>query len=189
MDAYLTLVAAQETVRAAQAGVDRAEVILKTISAQVGAELRPGADQSRAEAELAAARTQSIQAEQAVDVSRATLAQFTGGDPSRLGIATGNLLELPPEKAPAADRNCRESVVVEQSAAVEQATGAVARAGTDVFSEVLSPGRGLCARLRRGNQRRSSRRTQRTWHPTYKIMRSASPSRFPILDLPAIRAR
>ena len=77
-DAYLTLVAAQETVRAAQAGVDRAEVIARTITAQVNAQLRPGADQSRAEAELAAARTQLIQAQQAVEVARATLAQFTG---------------------------------------------------------------------------------------------------------------
>ena len=50
-DAYLTLVAAQETVRAAQAGVDRAEVIARTTNALVGAELRPGADASRAQAE------------------------------------------------------------------------------------------------------------------------------------------
>jgi outer membrane protein len=61
-DAYLTLFAAEETVRAAQAGVDRANVVVKTITAQVNAQLRPGADQSRAEAELAAARTQFIQA-------------------------------------------------------------------------------------------------------------------------------
>src|SRR5215831_14697467 len=57
-DAYLTLAAAQETVRAAQAGVDRAEVLVRTVRAQVDAQLRPGADASRAEAELAAARTQ-----------------------------------------------------------------------------------------------------------------------------------
>ena len=61
-DAYLTLVAAQEAARAAQAGVDRAEIVTRTTAAQVNAELRPGADQSRAEAELAAARTQRIQA-------------------------------------------------------------------------------------------------------------------------------
>lgn len=35
VDVYLTIVAAHETVRAAQAGVDRAEVILKTITAEV----------------------------------------------------------------------------------------------------------------------------------------------------------
>ena len=44
VDAYLTLVAAQETVRAAQAGVDRAMSFVRTITAQVNAQLRPGAD-------------------------------------------------------------------------------------------------------------------------------------------------
>ena len=77
-DAYVTLVAAQETVRAAQAGVDRAEVISRTISALVNAQLRPGADASRAEAELAAARTQLIQAQQAVEIARANVSQFVG---------------------------------------------------------------------------------------------------------------
>ena len=50
-DAYLTLAAAQETVQAAQAGVERAETVERTITALVNAELRPGADGSRAEAE------------------------------------------------------------------------------------------------------------------------------------------
>ena len=120
-DAYLTLVAARETVRAAQAGVDRAEVVVKTITAQVNAQLRPGADQSRAEAELAAARTQLIQAQQAVDVSAATLSQFVGTEPSGLSVVSGNLLNLPPEEAPAALNTAANPVMVEQSAAVEQA--------------------------------------------------------------------
>ncbi len=82
-DAYLTLAAAQETIRAAQAGVDRAEALSRTITARVNAELRPGADASRAEAELAAARTQLIQAQQAAEVSRAIVAQFVGGEPAQ----------------------------------------------------------------------------------------------------------
>src|ERR1700720_443511 len=101
-DAYLTLVAAQETVLAAQAGVDRADVVVRTITAQVNAQLRPGADQSRAEAELAAAKTQLIQAEQAIEVSRATLAQFTGNDASHIALAAGSLVQLPPEQVPSA---------------------------------------------------------------------------------------
>src|SRR5437870_2015480 len=47
-DAYLTLAAAQETVRAAQAGVDRAEVLVRSVRALVNAQLRPGADASSA---------------------------------------------------------------------------------------------------------------------------------------------
>jgi outer membrane protein TolC len=120
-DAFLTVVAAQETVRAAQAGVDRAQTIFKTISAQVHAELRPGADASRAEAELAAARTQLDQASQALDVARATLAQFAGGDPSQVAVAPGCLLRLPSDTPPVALNTAANPAAVEQNAIVEQA--------------------------------------------------------------------
>jgi outer membrane protein len=120
-DAYLTLVAAQETARAAQAGVERAETIAKTITAQVNAQLRPGADQSRGEAELAAARTQLIQAQQAIEVARATLSQFTGSDPVQIAAAAGSLVQPPPEQAPAPFQPASNPVVVEQNAVVEQA--------------------------------------------------------------------
>jgi outer membrane protein TolC len=120
-DAYLTLVAAQETVRAAQAGVDQAQTTVRTITAQVTAELRPGADQSRAEAELAAARTQFDQAQQAVEVSRATLAQFTGVDPSTISVVPGGLTRLPPDNPPARLDTAQNPSALEQSAAVEQA--------------------------------------------------------------------
>ena len=72
-DAFLTVIAAGQTVQAAQAGVDRTETLLRIVTAQVKAQSRPGADQSRAEAEAAAARTQLVQAQQGLDVSRATL--------------------------------------------------------------------------------------------------------------------
>src|SRR5262252_2459366 len=66
-DAYLTYAAAQETLRAAQAGVARAEVLQRSVHALADAGLRPGADASRADAELAVARTQFVQAQQAVE--------------------------------------------------------------------------------------------------------------------------
>src|SRR5207247_10826035 len=89
---YLTRAAAQETVQAAQAGVDRAQVLLRTITAQVNAELRPGADASRAEAELAAARTQLIQARQAVEVAHSLFSQYLGTDPRQVTISAPRLL-------------------------------------------------------------------------------------------------
>jgi outer membrane protein TolC len=120
-DAYLTLAAAQETVRAAQAGVDRAEAIAKTITALVSAQLRPGADQSRADAEVAAARTQLIQAESAVAVARATLAQFTGGDPATISISAPALVRLPPQQTAAPLDPAANPRMLEQSAAIGQA--------------------------------------------------------------------
>jgi len=119
-DAYVTLVAAQETVRAAQAGVDRAEVLARTIDALVNSQLRPGADSSRAQAELAAARTQLIQARQAVEVGRANLSQFVGVEPPQITVVAPRLLRLPPERnAPALDTGANP-ISIEQNAVIEQ---------------------------------------------------------------------
>jgi len=120
-DAYLTLAAAQETVHAAQAGVDRAEAIARTVTALANAQLRPGADQSRAEAEVAAARTQRIQADTAVDIARANLARFTGGDPARIAIAPQPLLRLPENPATPSLNPAANPYLVEQNAVIEQA--------------------------------------------------------------------
>lgn len=119
-DAYVTLVAAQETVRAAQAGVDRTEVIARTINALVSAQLRPGADASRAAAEVAAAKTQLIQAEQAVDVSRATVSQFAGLPPAQIVVSAPKLLQLPPDQPVAPLNAAANPAAVEQNAFVEQ---------------------------------------------------------------------
>ena len=73
----------------------------RTINALVNAQLRPGADASRAEAELAAARTQLIQAQQAAEIARATLVQFVGTEPApdrhhRAGTRCSCLRSQPP---------------------------------------------------------------------------------------------
>jgi outer membrane protein TolC len=119
-DACMTLLAAQETVRAAGAGVDRAATIARTIHALVDAQLRPGADASRADAELAAARTQLIQAEQAVSVATAALVRFLG-EGSAPVLASSNLLKLPPAAAAQPLDVAANPVAVEQKAVVEQA--------------------------------------------------------------------
>ena len=119
-DSYVTLVAAQETVRAAQAGVDRAQVILQTITALVNAQLRPGADASRAEAELAAARTQVIQAQQAVAVARANISRFVGLEPAQIAISAPKLLQLPAAQTVAPLDTGANPIALEQNAVVEQ---------------------------------------------------------------------
>jgi len=119
-DAYTTLVAAQETVRAAQAGVDRAETLSRSIGALVNAELRPGADASRAQAELAAARTQLIQARQAVEISRANLAQFVGIEPTQITISAPKLLDLPPAPSVSPLDTAANPLSQDQNAVVEQ---------------------------------------------------------------------
>ena len=117
-DAYLTLAASEETVRAAQAGVDRAGTVLGTIQALVNSGLRPGADASRAQAELAAARTEWIQAKQSTEVARATISQFVGGEPGQITLAAPKLRELPPVQDPAPVNTSGNPIAAEQDAAV-----------------------------------------------------------------------
>lgn len=187
-DAYLTLVAAQETAQAAQAGVDRADMIVKTITAQVNAQLRPGADQSRGEAELAAARTQLIQAQQAVEVARATLSQFTGISSSQIAVTTGGLAQAPPAQSPATFRPDLNPIALEQHAVVEQAQAqlrTLERAYFPKFSlQSAAYARGTGAEIngvRLGGLNGLAPNVQ-----NYALGFSVT---FPILDFPALRAR
>ena len=98
-DAFLTLLAAQESSRAARADVDRRGILAKSIHTLVDHELRPGADASRADAELAAARTRLIEAESREQAGRAALAAILGIAGSDVKIEPGPLLALPPASA------------------------------------------------------------------------------------------
>ncbi|HWR53132.1 MAG TPA: TolC family protein [Bryobacteraceae bacterium] len=120
-DAFLTMAAAQETVRAADAAVARAKALLRTTSAAVNAQLRPGADAARAEAELAAARTQLIQAQQAVEVARSSIAQYTGISPSAISLAAGRMLTDTPNAPAAGVTPNANPLAREQNAAADEA--------------------------------------------------------------------
>jgi outer membrane protein TolC len=119
-DAFLTILAAQQTVAAAQAGVERAKVLHDVVSAQVRNQLRPGADASRARAELAMAQTQVIQAEQAVEVGKAVLAQFLGQAPQSVRMEAGPLLQPPREPGMADTPPSQHPLAAAQTAAIEQ---------------------------------------------------------------------
>ena len=76
--AFLNVVSAQRALAAADADVQRRDVLARAVHTLVDNQLRPGAEASRADAELAAARTRSIQTRQLVAVTQATLAQLLG---------------------------------------------------------------------------------------------------------------
>lgn len=99
-DAFLTVIAAEQTAQAARAAVESWQTILTTTHALVAAQLRPGADESRVQAELAMARTQVAQAEQAIETARATLSQFVGIAPSGLRLDAGRLVTQLPAEVP-----------------------------------------------------------------------------------------
>jgi outer membrane protein TolC len=122
-DAFLTLIAARQTERAAAAAVDSWDILLRSIHALTASHLRPGADESRIEAERAIAQTQLVYAAQAEETERATLAKFlsrandpaTTPDPARL------LNELPPPGEEELTFNSSDHpVMAEQKATVAQ---------------------------------------------------------------------
>lgn len=97
-EAALALLAAQQRAAATQADVNRREIFDKSVHALVDAHLRPGADASRADAELAEARTRLIQAQEQTDLGSIALAQVLGLGGTRVTISPGPLLQTPPER-------------------------------------------------------------------------------------------
>ncbi len=134
-DAYLTVLAAQQTAQAARAAVESWEVLLRTIHAQVAAQLRPGADESRVEAELAAAQTQLAQAEQAIEVARATLVQFTGNT-SQFTLSAGKLIaQAPAERTETPLDPAANPLAREQTAAIAQEQSQLAALGRTYYPQ------------------------------------------------------
>jgi outer membrane protein TolC len=119
-DAFLTLVAAQQTAIAAEAGVQRSKVLQEMVEALVKAELRPGADRSRARAEAAAAETQLIQARQAIDVAKASLCQFLGAAPDRISVQQGRLLDSLPDAAAPSGPSSSHPLLAEQNMVIQE---------------------------------------------------------------------
>ena len=118
--AFMTLVAAQERVKAARADVERREVFAKSVRVLVDSQLRPGADASRANAELARARTELIRAEQAEQISRAALADILGIAGTRVEIDAGPLLNLPPTTALPGRTASAHPIAVAEKARVDE---------------------------------------------------------------------
>jgi outer membrane protein len=94
-DAFITVLAAEESVRAIRANVDRLQVFTNNVRTLVQNQLRPGVDQSRAEAELAIASNQLSQAVQIAEVAMASLADAVGSAGSSFELTTGSLTTIP----------------------------------------------------------------------------------------------
>ena len=118
--AFMTLVAAQERVKAARADVERREVFARSVRALVDNQLRPGADASRANAELARARTELIRAEQAEQISRAALADILGLAGTQVEIDAGPLVNLPPPTALPGRTASAHPIAVAEKARVDE---------------------------------------------------------------------
>jgi len=94
-DAFVTVLASDEAVRAARANVDRLQTFAESVRTLVRNQLRPGADESRADAELAIAQNQLSQAVQTSAIARAVLADALGAAGTTMMLDAGPLARLP----------------------------------------------------------------------------------------------
>jgi outer membrane protein TolC len=118
-NAFLTVVVRGEARGAALASVERAQVFATTVKALVDQELRPGADLSRAEAELALASTQLIREEEAEAVAKVQLAEALGIPGRSVEAIPGSLLAR--TQATALKASAAHPAVVEAQANVRTA--------------------------------------------------------------------
>jgi outer membrane protein len=115
---FLTAVVARQGVIAAQANVDRWRVFSQSVHTLVENDLRPGADASRADAQLALATTQLYHVEQA---ALATLASLIGEAGTEIRMDEGRLLNPPPAESLPGLTPAEHPLARDQMAAVRQA--------------------------------------------------------------------
>ncbi|MDX1982779.1 MAG: TolC family protein, partial [Bryobacteraceae bacterium] len=139
-DAFLTILAAEQTAVAARAAIERGRTIETAVGALVKAELRPGADGERIRAEIALAETQLIQSEQAVNVAKAALGTLLDMAPGQMQAVAGRLLEAPPEDAPAAANLQEHPAAREQSVAVDEVKTRQAALNKSYYPKFLMQG-------------------------------------------------
>jgi outer membrane protein TolC len=120
-DAFLSVLASDELVQAARANVDRLQTLADSIRTLVRNQLRPGADESRADAELAIAKNQLSQAVQTATIARAALADAIGRAGVTVTLDRGPLAQLPSVSTVGASSIESHPVVRAASAAVETA--------------------------------------------------------------------
>ena len=123
-DAYLTDVAAQRAVAAAQADLDRRDVLRRTVQTLVDNQLRPGAEAARADAERAAAQVRLALAQQRATIADTTLVRALGMTTGAVTIAADPLVaRLPAAEIPSTAAT-RHPLLQVQQATVEQSKAA-----------------------------------------------------------------
>jgi len=120
LNAYLTVLAAQRTVRAAEADVERRDTFDKAVRVLVDNQLRAGADASRADAELARARVNLARAQQQETICKAALADILGLPEVSLEVRESVLIGPPPDGSPQATPLSNNPIAQVQHARVEE---------------------------------------------------------------------
>jgi len=125
VNAYLTVLAAEQTVHAAEADVERRNTFDKAVRVLVDNQLRAGADASRADAELARAKVNLARAQQQETISKAAFADILGLPDVFLEVRESVLLGPPPDGSPQATPLSNNPIAKMQHARVEEAQAQV----------------------------------------------------------------
>jgi outer membrane protein TolC len=125
VNAYLTVLAAQRTVHAADADVQRRETFDKAVRVLVDNQLRAGADASRANAELARARVNLARGQQQEKISVAALTDILGLPDTSVEVQESSLPAAPPEGSPETTPITSNPIAEVQHARVEEAQAQV----------------------------------------------------------------
>jgi len=119
--AFLAVVSAQQALAATDADVQRREVLARAAHTLADNQLRPGAEASRADAELAAARTRAIQARAALALGQTTLARMLGLPDGQVGVNAASLLDNVVRMTPPAVAVPQHPLVQSEQTAVDLA--------------------------------------------------------------------
>jgi outer membrane protein TolC len=134
-NAYFDLAAAQQFAAVAKANVDRLQVFANSVAVLAKQELRPGADAAQADANLARARTQFIQAQTSVSVQRAVLATFVGLRPGQIDLNDTAFQQSVPEHAPPESQAASHPAAKRDQAFVNQQTARVTALNRSYFPQ------------------------------------------------------
>jgi outer membrane protein TolC len=119
-NAYLDVVAAHQLVSVTQANVKRMQTFADSVHVLVDNKLRPGADASQADAQLALARTQWIQAQTQEKVRLAALANFLELPTQQVKVDPASVLSAPPGVDPEATPINAHPAVQGEAAIIER---------------------------------------------------------------------
>ena len=185
---FISVIDAQQTIRAAQADVDRREVFSRSVHVLVQNQLRPGADASRSDAELAAARIVLIQARTNERVALVALANLLGVSPDALRLDATPLIDRAPALPEANPNIAANPVASAQNARLQQADAQIHVLDRSYFphfnlqSSVSARGSGANVDGSIGSGTDGLGLQRENW----AVGLTAS---FPVLDLFSIRAR
>ena len=187
-DAFLAALGADQATGAARANVVRLEVLQRAVKSLVDAELKPGADQSRIEAELAAARNRLISTEQTAAVARLRLSALLGSPGSDTVLDPGPLLRRDPGQSTELTPSEARTPAVRAAEAAEQVAEANLSVTTKLYRPKVTFQAATAARASGANPNGTIDNSKGLW-PNTPNWAAGVTMTFPVLDFSANHAR